>query len=118
MRIAFHRDLDPIPRAVLGPAVETPPHRLPGRKASRQIPSRRTSPEPRADRLNNRPAITPPAPSRGARSGSNGSIRAHISSLNTWLGPTNPTPIAAQPCTHAAAVSDDAVDGVWDVQEA
>lgn len=61
--LALQLGQDPIPRAVLGPQVEPPPNRLPRRKLSRNVPPRRTRPEPPTDRLQHQTVITPPPPS-------------------------------------------------------
>src|SRR3954469_19208412 len=63
--LTLQLDEHPVPGAVLGPPVETPPDRLPGREIAGQVPPRRPGPEPPADRLDHRTMLTPPpTPSR------------------------------------------------------
>src|SRR3954469_23702576 len=65
MRMTLKFNQDTVPGAVLGPPVETPPDRLPGRESARQVPPRRPGPEPPANRLHHRTMLTPPpTPSR------------------------------------------------------
>src|SRR5215207_6471195 len=58
--VTLQLEQHPIPGAVLGPPVETPPDRLPGREIAGQVPPRRPGPEPPADRLDHRTMLTPP----------------------------------------------------------
>src|SRR3954454_5578840 len=65
VRVALKLQQHPVPGAVLGPPVETPPDRLPGREIAGQVPPRRPGTQPPADRLDHRTMLTPPpTPSR------------------------------------------------------
>src|ERR1035438_8281719 len=63
MRLTLQSRKQPVPGAVLGPPVETPPNRLPGGEIRWQVTPRGTGPKPPTDRLDDGPVIAPPTTS-------------------------------------------------------
>src|SRR5680860_469435 len=85
MGLTLQLGQDPVPGAVLGPQVEAVPNRLPRRETGRDVPPRRPGAEPPAEQIasNTGRCSIHRQPRCGVRSGSSGSICAHISSVNT-----------------------------------